>query len=218
AASDKIAIEFVAGWADHPLLADAFAEKLCPMIVGTSAHAERVSVIFTAHSVPCRTVQTQQGQEPDPYSVEAKMTAALVAEHLNIPSDQWFFAFQSQGISGGPWIGPTVEDTLAALHQQGHTDVILQPIGFLCDHVEILYDIDISFRETANKLGLRLERPESLNASPLLTLALADLAHRGLDRLHAATSATEPEPQTLSACGETRLLKGHDFSRASNPQ
>ncbi len=116
---------------------------------------------------------------PDPYPVEAKRTAALVFESRR-PRDlraskQWFFAFQSQGVAGGPWIGPTVEDTLAALRDEGHTGVILQPIGFLCDHVEILYDIDIAFTETARTLGLRLYRPESLNASPLLTEALLNV-------------------------------------------
>ena len=79
-------------------------------------------------------------------------------------------------MSGGPWIGPTVEETLTAIHAAGHKAVMLQPVGFLCDHVEILFDVDILFREYAAKLGLRLERPESLNGSPLLTAALADLA------------------------------------------
>ena len=89
-------------------------------------------------------------------------------------------------MSGGPWIGPTVEETLSAIRNAGHTAVILQPIGFLCDHVEILFDVDILFRDTAAKIGLRLERPTSLNDSPLLTAALADLAHKGLERLGAA--------------------------------
>jgi ferrochelatase len=95
----------------------------------------------------------------------------------------WHFAFQSQGMSGAPWIGPTVEETLTSLHQAGHKAVVIQPIGFLCDHIEILYDIDIAFREFAAKLGLRTERPQSLNSSPLLTAALADLSRRGLARL-----------------------------------
>lgn len=173
-AGDAMRIEFVEGWADHSVLADAFAARLRPVF-------ERIPdapVLFTAHSVPCRTVQAET---PDPYSVEAKRTAALVASRIpGLRENRWFFAFQSQGMSGGPWIGPTVEDTLAALHQQGESTVIVQPVGFLCDHVEILYDIDIGFRQFAAKLGLRIERPESLNDSPLLTAALADLARKGL--------------------------------------
>jgi ferrochelatase len=124
----------------------------------------------------------QPAKPADPYADEAKRTARMVADRM--PGlKEWRFAFQSQGMSGGPWIGPTVEYTLTALHQEGNKAVVIQPIGFLCDHVEILYDIDIGFREFASKLGLRIERPDSLNNSPLLTSALADLARQGLARL-----------------------------------
>jgi ferrochelatase len=197
-----IAIDFTEGWAEHPLLADAFAERLggawSKLVQETG---KRVAVLFTAHSVPCRTVQSAPAPAelpaaaaplgPDPYAVEAKRTAALVAERMRaqgLKESDWCFAFQSQGMSGGPWIGPTVEDTLKALRQAGHTVVMIQPIGFLCDHIEILYDIDIGFREFGASIGLRVERPESLNASPRLTEALSDLALQGLQRLDAATS------------------------------
>lgn len=205
----NIAIDFIDEWAEHPILADAFADRLLPAwqkLCAETSHG--VPVLFTAHSVPCRTVQTQppptEGQpapeapgrpasigrpvssEPDPYPIEAKRTAANVASRIpRLAPDNWFFAFQSQGMSGGPWIGPTVEETLTAIRQAGHPAVMLQPIGFLCDHVEILYDVDIAFREFAARLGLRLERPESLNDSPLLTNALADLSRQGLMRLAA---------------------------------
>jgi ferrochelatase len=96
---------------------------------------------------------------------------------------QWWFAFQSQGASGGPWLGPTVDETLQSIADSGVKTVLLQPIGFLCDHVEILYDADIFFREFAVKLNLRMERPESLNDSIPLAKAIADLARHGLKRL-----------------------------------
>jgi protoporphyrin/coproporphyrin ferrochelatase len=96
---------------------------------------------------------------------------------------RWWFAFQSQGASGGPWIGPTVESTLDSIAGEGVKTLVLQPIGFLCDHVEILFDVDHLFREYAAKLGVRLERPESLNDSTLLARAVADLARQGLSRL-----------------------------------
>ncbi len=193
-------VDFLEGWAEEPLLAEAYAERL------RAAHERLASevggavpVIFTAHSVPCRTIQTPAASEgqpilwptkgpvatPDPYPVEAKRTAALVAERVaGIPA--WYFAFQSQGASGGPWIGPGVEATLDGLAGEGVKAVVLQPIGFLCDHVEILYDIDIAFKEHAAGLGMRLERPESLNGSALLTRALAKLAGEGLARLASA--------------------------------
>jgi protoporphyrin/coproporphyrin ferrochelatase len=199
AEAGELVLDFVDGWADHPLLADAFADRLRPVWQRLCEETSTaVPVLFTAHSVPCRTIQVQppvEGQrpagrpqniEPDPYPQETKRTAALVAERIEgLKADNWFFAFQSQGMSGGPWIGPTVEETLSAIRSAGHTTVILQPIGFLCDHVEILYDVDILFREMAAKIGLRLERPASLNDSPLLTATLADLAGKGLERLGA---------------------------------
>jgi ferrochelatase len=193
AAAEGLRIDFTESWARHPLLAEAFAERLKPAWSQLSAEAGApVPVLFTAHSVPCRTLQTpsasdteaqpQPGQGADPYAQDAKRTAALVAERVpEIP--EWWFAFQSQGMSGGPWVGPTVESTLDAAAAAGVKALILQPIGFLCDHVEILYDVDILFREYAVKLGIRMERPESLNASVTLAKAVAELARRGLARL-----------------------------------
>jgi ferrochelatase len=187
-AAGAIEIEFIDGWADHPLLAQAFAERLQPVWQDLSGRISVTApVLFTAHSVPCRTIQASDGQAgPDPYPVEAKRTAANVAALIpGLTAADWYFAFQSQGMSGATWIGPTVEDTLTALRQEGHTAVVIQPIGFLCDHVEILYDIDIGFREFAAGIGLEVVRPQSLNDSPLLTAALEDLARQGFGRLAA---------------------------------
>ncbi|HZQ42161.1 MAG TPA: ferrochelatase [Acidobacteriaceae bacterium] len=182
--------DFIAGWADEPLLAEAFAERLRPVLV----QAHGAPVLFTAHSVPCRTIRATSADEAaksaepvpaegiqdygtasegDPYPVECKQTAAAVAKLAGLNDGQWYFAFQSQGIAGAPWIGPTVEDTLKALAEEGHKAVVIQPIGFLCDHVEILYDIDINFREVARELNMTVYRPESLNDSPALIRALA---------------------------------------------
>ena len=120
------------------------------------------------------------GQGADPYAEEARHTAELVAERVpEIP--RWWFAFQSQGASGGPWLGPSVEETLEMIAGEGVKALVLQPIGFLCDHVEILFDVDRLFREYAGKLGVRLERPESLNASGTLAKAVADLAQPGAE-------------------------------------
>jgi ferrochelatase len=182
--SSGLRIDFTEGWADHPLLIDAFAERLRAaedkLVAETGAP---VPVLFTAHSVPCRTVQASDGQVADPYEDEARRTAELVAARVpEIP--RWQFAFQSQGASGGPWLGPTVEQTLESIAASGVKTLLLQPIGFLCDHVEILYDVDILFRDFAAKLNLRLERPESLNASVTLAKAIADLARQGLARLN----------------------------------
>jgi ferrochelatase len=201
-AGNNLTVDFTETWADHSLLIEAFAERLRSKYRELTAEFGcAVPVLFTAHSVPCRTIQSAPAADPqslaehaspDPYAVEAKRTAALVAARLSsdgLRYSDWFFAFQSQGVSGGPWIGPTVEDTLSAVRQAGHNAVIIHPIGFLCDHVEILYDIDIGFREFGQRLGLRVERPESLNDSPALTRALADLTQRALERLTARAVA-----------------------------
>jgi protoporphyrin/coproporphyrin ferrochelatase len=208
AVGDAFPYDFMPGWADEPLLAEAFAERLWPVWAKACALANsRAPVLFTAHSVPCRTIISSDSSgvssrpeaagrsgetrisvpadgmqdygpstTPDPYPVECKQTAAAVAKLLapvGMTGRDWYFAFQSQGVAGAPWIGPTVEDTLRSLAEEGHKAVVIQPIGFLCDHVEILYDIDIHFREVANSLGMKLYRPESLNDSPALIRALA---------------------------------------------
>ncbi|MGB6677639.1 MAG: ferrochelatase [Terriglobales bacterium] len=166
-------VDFVESWHDQPALIRAFAEKLragwghaC-----REAKTENVPIIFTAHSVPERTIA-----DGDPYESQAKETASLVAREAALAPEDWTFAFQSQGMSGGAWLGPRVEDTILRLKEKGHRDVFLQPIGFLCDHVEVLYDIDIAFKEFAGKQGMRLWRAESLNDSSLLATALADVA------------------------------------------
>ncbi len=195
AVDNAFTCDFITDWADEPLLAEAFAEKLSPVLAeATAALGQRPAVLFTAHSVPCRTILATSTEapspgspvpaegiqhygdsdQPDPYPVEAKHTASEVAAKLSLTDADWFFAFQSQGIAGAPWIGPTVEDTFKALAESGHKGVIMQPIGFLCDHVEILYDIDINFRQVAAGLGLQLWRANSLNDSPTLIRALED--------------------------------------------
>lgn len=192
AAAEGLEVDFVSGWAEHPLLAQAFAERLWPVwALACAESGRRVPVLFTAHSVPCRTVMTGEAstvgarpgtpaqESPDPYPVEAKRTAELVAQRMasvGFGERDWYFAFQSQGMSGGPWIGPTVEDTFKTIKAEGHAGVVMQPVGFLCDHVEILYDIDIAFTEQARELGLKLWRAESLNDSETLIQALTEIA------------------------------------------
>jgi ferrochelatase len=164
-------LDFVEEWHDRPLLVKAFAEKLRAGYEKANAeHGARLPVIFTAHSVPQRTID-----EGDPYAAQAKETAALVAKEAGLSADDWTFAFQSQGMSGGPWIGPTGEETILNLKARGYAGIFMHPVGFLCDHVEVLYDIDIAFKAFAEKKEMRLWRGESLNGSPILTAALSEL-------------------------------------------
>ncbi|HET7871587.1 MAG TPA: ferrochelatase, partial [Terriglobales bacterium] len=170
-------------WHDHPLLIQAFAERLEPVWRQASSEVgSALPVIFTAHSVPTRTIQAG-----DPYEQQAKETAQLVGEKVpGLAPGLRHFAFQSQGMSGGPWLGPTVESKILDLKKQGHRGVVIAPIGFVCDHVEVLYDIDIGFRRFAAEQGLKMWRPESLNASPTFVAAVAQLVS---SRLGAATRA-----------------------------
>jgi ferrochelatase len=165
------ALDFVDGWHDQLLLAKAFAEKLRSGWEKACAESgAKLPVIFTAHSVPQRTIT-----EGDPYERQSKETAQLVAKEADLAAEDWTFAFQSQGMSGGPWIGPTVEETIRSLKAKGHSGVFLHPVGFLCDHVEVLYDIDIAFKQFAEKEGMRLWRAQSLNGSRILTEAIAEV-------------------------------------------
>jgi protoporphyrin/coproporphyrin ferrochelatase len=164
-------LDFVDEWHDQPSLIKAFAEKLHSGLEKANAeNGAKLPVIFTAHSVPARTIT-----EGDAYERQSKETAQLVAREANLADEDWTFAFQSQGMSGGAWIGPTVEETIRSLKAKGHRGVFVHPIGFLCDHVEVLYDIDIFFKQVAEKEGMRLWRAESLNGSKTLTAALAEL-------------------------------------------
>jgi len=142
----------------EPLLIEAFAERLQGL---------RGKVLFTAHSLP---------SPNEPYDREARATASLVAARVGLTD--WEFAYQSQGMSGGTWLGPTVESCLDRYAAEGVREVVVAPIGFVCDHVEILYDSDVLFREYAARRNIALTRPESLNGSPTFTAALAEVVQR----------------------------------------
>jgi protoporphyrin/coproporphyrin ferrochelatase len=172
-------VDFVESWHDHPLLIKAFADKLRTGWNSACSEAgDKVPIIFTAHSVPERTIA-----DGDPYESQTKETAALVANEAGIAREDWTFAFQSQGMSGGTWLGPRVEDTILRLKEEGRRGVFVQPVGFLCDHVEVMYDIDIGFKQFAEQHGMRLWRAESLNGSPLLTAALAEISRSRLAKI-----------------------------------
>jgi protoporphyrin/coproporphyrin ferrochelatase len=174
-------VDFVPEWHDEPLLIEAFAEKfLSGWTAACQSAGTTVPVIFTAHSVPARTIEAG-----DPYEAQTRETAELVAKR--IPNlGEWAFCFQSQGMSGGAWIGPTVESAIDAFAAAGHKAVFMQPIGFVCDHVEILYDIDIAFKQYAQSKGMTLTRAESLNASPKFASAVVSVARARLQTAGAA--------------------------------
>jgi ferrochelatase len=153
---------------DHPLLVEAFHEKL-------AAELPAEQVLFTAHSLPEKILESA-----DPYDREARATASLVAGRAGLAG--WEFAYQSQGMTEERWLGPTVESRLDEYAARGIKEVVLHPVGFVSDHVEVLYDVDVLFRTYAAARGITLRRPRSLNDSPKFIDALADVARRKLNR------------------------------------
>ena len=133
---------------------------------GTDAH-----VVFTAHSLPARILENG-----DPYRDQLLETSRLVAERAGV--ENWSFAFQSESATGEPWLGPDILDELQALHDRGVAKVLVAPVGFVSDHLEILWDIDVEAREKAAELGLELDRIQSMNADPTFVRGLADLSAR----------------------------------------
>jgi ferrochelatase len=173
-----IRFDRVESWHKHPGFINALAEK-----AGAALHrlAEDGSdgppkVIFSAHSLPTRILKGG-----DPYDAQLHETAGLLAERLDLPEDRWLFSYQSAGQSSETWLGPPIEEVIVELIQAGQKRLLVVPIGFVCDHVEILYDLDIECRGLAEAQGGRLERSESLNASPTFIAALADLVRNETD-------------------------------------
>lgn len=145
----------------HPTLVEAFAEKLAPIAAGRK-------VLFTAHSLPEKILESG-----DVYDAEARATATAVAAFMNLPD--WEFAYQSQGATNDKWLGPTVE---SCIDRYPAGELAIAPIGFVSDHVEILYDVEIGFRRYAKQRGIELYRMESLNDSPKFIAALANVVRQ----------------------------------------
>jgi ferrochelatase len=164
----ELGLQFVESWHEHPLLLDAFAEKLSARL-----DPRPDAVVFTAHSLPQRVIEAG-----DPYARQVEGTAAGVAQRVGLGS--WRLAYQSAGRTPEPWLGPTVEAMLTTVAGDGARRVVVCPIGFVCDHTEILFDIDVQAAGHARGLGLELVRTESLNTSPTFVRALADLVGQAL--------------------------------------
>jgi ferrochelatase len=172
----NVQVDFIESWHDHPGLVEAFRERVATALAPVQAETgSPVPVIFTAHSVPEKTIQGG-----DPYEQQVRETAALVANALGLK--EFSVAFQSQGMTNERWIGPRVESCIDQLAAQGKRHVLLAPVGFVCDHVEILYDIDVVFREYAKSRGVTVHRSESLNDSPLFIQALAAIVEERAGR------------------------------------
>jgi ferrochelatase len=160
-------------WGAEPLLVGAFAASLVEALARLPAgRRDAAHVLFTAHSLPLAVVK--QG---DPYPGVVRATAEAVAARAGL-TNPWRVVYQSQGATADPWLGPDVRESLAAVAKEGAADVVFCPIGFLSDHIEILYDLDIEAKAQAEQAGLGFSRTASLNRSPALADAIAAVARR----------------------------------------
>jgi ferrochelatase len=164
AIGDRAALAFIESWHDEPGFVDLLAER----VRGTDAH-----VVFTAHSLPARILESG-----DPYKDQLLETCQLVAERAAL--ETWSFSFQSESQTGEPWLGPDILDHLRELHGGGVRDVLVCPVGFVADHLEIRWDLDHEAAQEAGTLGLGFGRIEMPNADPAFVQVLAGLVRRVL--------------------------------------
>ncbi len=165
ALAGRAELAFVDSWHDEP----GFVELLADRVRGTPAH-----VVFTAHSLPARILD-----EGDPYRDQLLETSSLVADAAGL-GEAWSFSFQSESQTGEPWLGPDILDHLVALKEQGATEVLVCPVGFVADHLEIRWDLDVEAVEQARALDLSLTRIEMPNDEPALVATLAGVVRRAL--------------------------------------
>jgi ferrochelatase len=160
----RAGVVFVESWHDDPGLVAFLADR----IRDSDAH-----VVFTAHSLPARILD-----DGDPYQDQLLETAQLVADSAGV--EDWSFSFQSESPTGEPWLGPDILDHLDELSGRGVDDVLICPIGFVSDHLEIRWDIDTEAKQKASELGLQLDRIEMPNDDPRFVHALAEIVRGAL--------------------------------------
>jgi protoporphyrin/coproporphyrin ferrochelatase len=188
----QIEFRHVESYHNAPLLIAAFAERVESALQQWPAEQRgQVHVVFSAHSLPSRILKMG-----DPYDKQLRETAQLIADRAGLRSEQWSWSYQSAGRSPEPWLGPQLQEHLPVLAAQGIRDVISVPVGFVSDHVEILYDIDIQAQEVANGLKMRLVRPPALNNDPRFIAVLAEQVVTKAEEWLSYSPATHPEVTT----------------------
>lgn len=165
-------IAYVESWHTNPHFLQAIVDQTVAARA-RFAGSDRVFVVFTAHSLPESTLA-----EGDPYDSQVRETARLLADRLGLAAEDWQFSYQSAGATAGPWLGPQINQVIEQLAAAGRHQVLVVPIGFVADHVEILYDLDIDARSVAERVGVHFERTDSLNVTPAFIEALADVVSR----------------------------------------
>jgi len=172
----ELAVTFVESWHTQPHYLEGIAANVRETLSRFPPdRREGVLVIFTAHSLPAFILE-----RGDPYPSQVRETASLVAELLGLSAARWTFSFQSARQDGVPWLGPQIEALVPELAQAGGRDLLVAPVGFVADNMEVLYDLDIGVRRIARDVGVRLERTPMLNDSLALVNALTDVVRSHL--------------------------------------
>lgn len=170
-------LDIATDWHLQPLFLQALAQRVEQALNKFSPDIRKhVPVLFSAHSMPKRVID----KEPD-YISQLKETAQAVANIIGLPKKRWLFCYQSAGHTPEEWLKPDFADIMPELQKQGQTHVLIAPVQFLADHLEILYDVGIGAREQAEKQGIIFARTESLNTSPLFIKALAKIVQERLN-------------------------------------
>ena len=175
---NELNLRKIEAWYDHPDFIHALIANLQTGLKqfgqGAQLREGRPVVLFTAHSLPAALAE-----QADPYAGQFADLCQRVAEEAGLQPEAWRAGYQSAGARNGRWLGPSLEDSLQQLASEGRKTVLVASIGFLCDHVEVLYDIDIEARRVAAQAGIHLERTASMNDQPLFIAALAEIIQSG---------------------------------------
>jgi ferrochelatase len=168
--SENIDVDFVESWHNNAIFHNAIAEKVSEALKKFPPDAD-ISVLFSAHSLPERIIA-----EGDPYPTQLLQSCEAVAKLVNL--EKWYFAYQSAGQTGEKWLGPDILEVLGKMTTK--SSVLVVPIGFVADHLEILYDIDVEARSFAKSRDITLRRTDSLNTSPKFISALTGIVSNEL--------------------------------------
>jgi ferrochelatase len=167
--NSNIKFTFIKSWYDQPKFEQAVENHIRQALETKfdPAVRDKVKIVFTAHSLPARLIKMG-----DPYDEQLKANAQAIVARLG--EVDWMFSYQSAAETGEPWLGPQIEDAVTDLAKEGYQHILIVPIGFVCDHVEILYDIDIELQKIATELDIHVERTESMNSDPVFIEAVVD--------------------------------------------
>ncbi len=173
---ERLAVKIAGDWHLQPYFLEALSQRVTEALAQLPADVrDGVPVLLTAHSMPKRVVENEPG-----YIKQLEETAAAVAELAGLQEGRWMFCYQSAGHTPEEWLKPDFADVMPQLRDAGHSHVLIAPVQFLADHLEVLYDIDIGARDQAERAGLKFSRIESLNTSPLFIKALASVVRETL--------------------------------------